>query len=149
MWSSNLIDLLDFQGVRDSFFSFICQLLFCMPTHVLSYSSSLSVKWIFLQLSNRLIPITCLIQKANYCFWQWPFPDVYRSEQRFDTYKANLQLHSFMFSFINCSSGGEVSIQQLDSLRARIVECFNDDATGYSAQALLDFLVEVESLYGK
>lgn len=35
-----------FQGITALLWPLICHLLFCVPTHVLSYSSSLSVKWI-------------------------------------------------------------------------------------------------------
>lgn len=44
-----------------------------------------------------------------------------------------------MLSFISCSSGGEVSIQQLDSPGARIEVCFKDRL--FCVSALLDFLV--------
>lgn len=60
-----------------------------------------------------------------------------------DTYKPKIQLHSFMFSCTNCFSGSHVSIQQCDSLETRTAECFNDDATGYSArQTSLTFFLK-------
>lgn len=64
------------------------------------------------------------------------------SKQWFD--KPRIQFHSFMFSCTNCSPGSQVSIQQYsDSLETRTAECFNDDATGYSArQTSLTFFLK-------
>lgn len=63
-------------------------------------------------------------------------------KQWFDTSELKIQFHSFMFSFTNSSSGSQVSTQQCDSLETRTAECFNDDATGYSARQTLTFFLK-------